>query len=95
MATYLCGEDSTAVLRALIDSQFIHCEGTTHDRYKRLIATCYSGNLNLKSEMVCRGWALAYRKYSTDFVDEEVEVQAAKRGIWAGEFTSPWEWRFL
>ena len=36
---------------------------------------------------------LAYRRYSLDYVDEEAEAQAARRGVWAGEFVKPWEWR--
>ncbi len=36
---------------------------------------------------------LAYRRYSLDYVDQEAEAQAARRGIWAGEFVKPWEWR--
>ncbi len=43
--------------------------------------------------MVSQGWALAYRRYSLDYVDEEADAQAARRGIWAGEFVRPWEWR--
>ncbi len=34
-----------------------------------------------------------YRRYSLDYVDEEVGAQAARRGIWASEFVKPWEWR--
>ncbi len=37
--------------------------------------------------------ALAYRRYSLDYVDEEANGQAVRRGIWAGEFVKPWEWR--
>jgi len=36
---------------------------------------------------------LAYRRYSLDYVDEEADAQAARRGLWAGEFVKPWEWR--
>ena len=43
--------------------------------------------------MVQQGLALAYRRYSLDYVDEEADAQAARRGIWAGEFVKPWEWR--
>ncbi len=46
-----------------------------------------------KIDGVANGWALAYRRYSPDYVDEEAEAQAARRGIWAGEFVKPWEWR--
>ena len=43
--------------------------------------------------MVVSGWALAYRRFSLDYVDQEADAQAARRGIWAGEFVKPWEWR--
>lgn len=91
--SYLCGVASTEALKAMIGSQPVRCEGTTYDRYKRLIATCYAGNINLNAEMVRRGWALAYRQYSKEFVDEEDEAHAAKRGMWVGIFDKPWEWR--
>jgi hypothetical protein len=37
--------------------------------------------------------ALAYRKYSTEYVDEEDAARAAQLGIWRGGFVPPWEWR--
>ncbi len=43
--------------------------------------------------MVSQGLALAYRRYSLDYVDEEADARAVRRGIWAGEFMKPWEWR--
>ena len=90
---YPCGEVSTDALRVLIGSEPVRCEGETYDRYKRLIATCYSGTVNLNAELVRQGWALAYRRYSKDFISAEMEAQEAKRGMWAGEFEPPWEWR--
>ena len=90
---YRCGEAATDALRVLIGADPVHCEGDTLDRYKRLIAICYSGTADLNAEMVRQGWALAYRRYSKDYVSAEKEAQDAKRGIWAGEFEPPWEWR--
>ncbi len=92
-SSYRCGEASTDALRVLIGTDPVRCEGDTYDRYKRLIATCYSGTLNLNAELVRQGWALAYRRYSKDYVSAEMEAQEAMRGIWAGEFETPWEWR--
>ena len=43
--------------------------------------------------MVSQGWALAYRRYLLDYVEQEAEAQAAQRGVWASEFVKPWEWR--
>jgi endonuclease YncB( thermonuclease family) len=41
--------------------------------------------------MVREGWALAYRRYSVDYVDEENEAHATRSGIWRGEFVLPCE----
>ncbi len=88
-----CGEASTNALRVLVASEPVRCEGNTFDRYKRLIAVCYSGTVNLNAEVVRQGWALAYRRYSKNYISAEKEAQDAKRGIWAGEFEPPsWEW---
>ena len=90
---YRCGEASTEALRTLVGSKPVKCEGSTYDRYGRLIGVCYADGVNLNAEMVRQGWALAYRRYSKDYVSAEDEAQAAKRGMWAGEFEMPWEWR--
>ncbi len=44
----------------------------------------------VNSPIVSQGLALAYR---LDYVDEEADAQAARRGVWAGEFVKPWKWR--
>ena len=43
--------------------------------------------------MVEQGWAVAYRKYSTDYVSHEAAAKAARRGVWRGEFVEPSRWR--
>ncbi len=32
-------------------------------------------------------------RYSLNYVDQEADAQAARRGIWGSEFVKPWEWR--
>ena len=43
--------------------------------------------------MVLNGWALAYRRYSLDYILEETAAQAAQAGMWRGKFVPPWLWR--
>ena len=43
--------------------------------------------------MVRRGLAIAYRKYSLDYVDEENVAKRYAMGLWGGEFVMPWDWR--
>ncbi len=90
---FLCGKDAKAYLGKLIGNNNVHCEGGVKDRYNRLIGICFVGQMNLNAEMVSAGWALAYRKYSGDYVDQEARAMSDHRGMWSGEFISPWEWR--
>ncbi len=71
----------------------VTCEDLGRDRYKRIIARCTVAGEGLEKWMVVNGWALAYRRYSLDYVNDEAGAQAVWRGIWAGEFVPPWEWR--
>ncbi len=69
----------------------VTCEDLGRDRYKRIIGRCTGEDL--EKWMVQQGLALAYRRYSLDYVDEEASAQAAQRGSWAEHFVKPWEWR--
>ena len=88
-----CGRDATAALATRIGAQSVTCKGDKRDRYKRLIGVCYLEGKDLNAWMVRQGWALAYRKYSTDYIDDELAARDNRRGIWQGEFINPWEWR--
>lgn len=88
-----CGESATHALVDEISGQLVTCKGNKRDRYGRLIAVCYAGSDDLNAWMVREGWAVAYRRYSKDYVDEEAEARAAGNGVWRGEFMLPWKWR--
>ena len=90
---WLCGQEATQALVEAISDQPVTCKGDKRDRYKRLLAVCYVGDINLNAMMVSKGWALAYRRYSTDYVEAEAAAEKARVGIWRGEFEKPWEWR--
>ena len=78
---YRCGEAATDALRVLVGADPVRCDGGAYDRYKRLIAVCFAGCKDLNAEMVRQGWALAYRKYSNDYVEEEADAKAQKIGL--------------
>ena len=88
-----CGKDAANALADKIARRPVACEDLGRDRYKRIIAKCAVAGEDLGKWMVVNGWALAYRGYSLDYVDEEADAQAARRGIWAGELVKPWKWR--
>ena len=88
-----CGEEATLALIRFIGNRRIICKGDKRGRYGRLIAVCYVDSIDLNAKMVRQGWALAYRRYSKDYVDEEAAAKETRLGIWRGEFVPPWEWR--
>lgn len=92
---YRCGQKAALALTDHIGRKTIRCEGKTRDRYDRLVAICYLGEEDLDGWMVSQGLALAFRKYSLRYVPEEDAAREAGRGLWAGQFTPPWEWRKL
>lgn len=90
---YFCGIVATEALESKIGETAVSCEEEGRDFYDRVLGTCYLENLDLNGWMVEQGHALAYREYSERYIQEEEFACEAQRGIWAGEFVPPWEWR--
>lgn len=88
-----CGRRATQALRDHIAGQDVTCIAQSKGRYGRWISVCYVHDQELNAWMVRHGWALAYRRYSTDYVAEENSAQVQKKGLWSGEFLPPWIWR--
>jgi endonuclease YncB( thermonuclease family) len=89
-----CGTMALAALEALTAGVSLRCEVVERDRHGRLVAKCFCPNgVDIGRRLVLAGWALAYRRYSMDYVDAENEARRARRGIWRGRFVKPWEWR--
>ena len=88
-----CGKQSTLELKNLIKNQFVECIITEKDQYKRDIGICYVNKINLNKKMVKKGWAIAYRYYSMDYVIEERYARKKKLGIWNGKFEEPYLYR--
>jgi endonuclease YncB( thermonuclease family) len=90
---YFCGQAATKALRKKIDNRVVQCLSDKKDRYKRYIAICSVDGLNLNRWLVLNGWAVAYRKYSKDYIRAEAIAKSRKTGIWSGDFILPWKWR--
>ena len=88
-----CGLESKRFLKNLIGNNKIQCKTSGRDKYDRYIGVCYKSKINLNSEMVINGWAIAYRYYSLDYIKEEKIAKSNKVGIWIGEFEEPYLFR--
>ena len=92
---YSCGITSKTKLIDKINSSKIKCISSSKDRYKRYLATCYKDKINLNKWMVRNGYAVAYKRYSKDYVRDEEYAKKNKLGVWEGSFTMPEKWRKL
>jgi endonuclease YncB( thermonuclease family) len=90
---YACGHAATEYLRDLVGDGWVDCEPRTHDRYGRVVARCFVRGEDMGAAMVRAGWAMAFVRYSRDYVGDERQARAARSGMWAGSFQPPWEWR--
>ena len=92
---YNCGEVSKKNLDAKIFGSKIKCVSFGKDKYKRYLATCFKDRINLNRWMVRNGHAVAYRRYSKDYVPDEEFAKENKLGLWKGKFLNPEKWRKL
>ncbi|WP_206426884.1 thermonuclease family protein [Brevundimonas fluminis] len=88
-----CGRASTENLDRLTRGVEVRCEPLDVDRYGRVVARCVARGVDVGAAQVEAGHALAYRRYSLDYVPHEDAARRARRGAWATGFTSPEEWR--
>lgn len=88
-----CGVVARSALIGFVLGADVRCERKDVDRYGRDVSVCLADGANVSALMVRSGMAVAYRKYSSDYVAEEEEARQGKRGMWAGSFEMPWEWR--
>ena len=92
---YNCGEVSKEKLEVKVNGSKIKCISTTKDRYKRYLAKCFKDKINLNRWMVRNGHAVAYRRYSKEYVQDEDFAKENKLGLWQGKFLYPEKWRKL
>ncbi|HRH21132.1 MAG TPA: thermonuclease family protein [Brevundimonas sp.] len=88
-----CGRAAKDALDRLIAGRHVACEPVDTDRYGRTIAYCFVDGIDLGEQMVLQGHALAFRRYSTEYVDEEATARRNRAGAWAGTFENPADWR--
>jgi endonuclease YncB( thermonuclease family) len=90
---WACGKEAARALRSLVAGHKVACTGLDVDRYHRLVSRCEVGDLELNSEMVRLGWAVAYARHGERYFKEEEAAHSARRGIWRGTFDLPQDWR--
>ncbi|WP_244483281.1 thermonuclease family protein [Mesorhizobium sp. 1M-11] len=92
---YRCGQKAALALSDFLDAHRpTSCVEVDRDRYRRAVAVCTAGGHDIAEWMVRQGHALDWPRYSDGaYAPAERDARAAERGMWAGSFARPWEWR--
>lgn len=88
-----CGATAKQALAGKLKGRPVACERKDTDQFGRMVAVCRAGSLDVGRWMVQNGYAIAFIRYSEDYVSEESTARASRRGMWAGQFEPPWGWR--
>ncbi len=91
--TWPCGRKATHELTQLIGQEPVTCEERGLDKYRRVLGVCWAGGVEINAEMVRRGYAWAFVRYSQVYVGLEAQARAAKAGIWQGAAQPAWDYR--
>ena len=87
-----CGRAAKMRLAELVSKGGVAC--TPQDRYGRTLAVCSAENIPDVGEVLVReGHAINYALSNGGYPAAERDAQAARRGVWQGEFERPQEWR--
>jgi endonuclease YncB( thermonuclease family) len=88
-----CGRAAADRLRQLVSNNAVACAARDRDDYGRLLGVCSVNGRELNGALVREGLAWAFVRYTSDYVLSEREARLAKRGVFAAENTSPWDFR--
>ena len=84
-----CGRKSALALADLIGTRPVTCVPVDRDRYGRVVARCFSAGQDIAASSVANGWALAWARYSTEYLHLQVQAESLGLGIWSGTFEDP------
>jgi endonuclease YncB( thermonuclease family) len=91
--SWACGAAATRSMRDRAEGRQLVCRVLDTDRYGRKISRCEQNGVDIGGALVAEGLALAYRRYSQDYVVAETAARARGVGAWNGSFDRPEQWR--
>ena len=93
---WACGQEARWAAINRFSPHWVTCVEAGRAADGATVAVCYLagvGQHDLGAWLVAHGWALADRRVSQEYVDEEEAAQAARAGMWRGQFLAPGDWR--
>ncbi len=90
---YACGMKARDALASAIGGGAVACT-PVGESYDRDVAICIAGGRDLSETMVRQGHALELAQHSRGrYTAAERDARAGRRGLWAGDFERPAQWR--
>jgi endonuclease YncB( thermonuclease family) len=91
---YRCGAKAANDLDSFLNKRPIDCVPVSLDQYRRTLAVCSIGGVDLAEWLVRNGLALDWPQYSKGRYEKaQRDADHAGRGIWAGSYVEPWLFR--
>lgn len=87
--SWSCGKEAADQLSKLVTGRQVRCDPTGVDDFGRTLARCSAGSVDVNRTMVALGYAVAFRRYSSDYLSAEEAARNNRRGLWAGTFEMP------
>ena len=90
---WTCGRAALSALAELVQRDVVRCEERGLDKYRRLLGVCHANGVEINRDLVRRGLAWAFTRYSQSYVSAEADARARRVGIWSGKAQPAWEYR--
>lgn len=88
-----CGRQASSQLRERVRGRNMSCKPQSLDKYGRSLAVCsLPDKTDINAWMVQQGWAVT-SGFANIYGAQQADAKVARRGLWAGTFTPPREWR--
>ena len=87
-----CGAAAAEALSRLVNGRSVLCRVHGRDRFGRGLGVCTAGGAELNEGLVAAGWAIVDGD-DAPLLAIETRARQSGRGLWAGGFTRPEEWR--
>jgi endonuclease YncB( thermonuclease family) len=88
------GQKARNALQGIIDARGnVRCQKMAEDHYGRTVAICRASGMDMGAAIVSLGYAWAYRKYSSQYVDQEAFAARNWRGLHGHDCRPAWEYR--
>ncbi len=91
---WACGTDARKAVAGFVSDKAITCDVITGAvEGAPAISHCRADDVDLNEWVVTQGWAVADASVHKDYLPAQGDARRQKRGLWAGWFETPSEWR--